>query len=63
MIMDKGYQGSCEIIRDVGPKKKPKGGFLTAEEERQNRRKDGDRIMVENWFGCLSTLWAVMGNR
>ena len=63
VIMDKGYQGSCEFIRAVLRKKTPKGGFLTAEEERQNRRKAGDRIIVENWFGRLSTLWAVMGNR
>ena len=63
VIIDKWYQGSCEFIRVVLPKKKPKRGFLTAEEECQNRRKAGDRIMVENCFGRLSTMWAVMGNR
>ena len=33
--MDKGFQGSRKFIRAVLPRKKPKGGFLTAEEERQ----------------------------
>jgi len=47
--LDSGYQG---ILRLHGnsetPKKKPKGGELTAEEKAENKRLSQERILIEN---------------
>lgn len=52
-IADKGYQGSGEFLRSVVPKKKPRNGFLSPEDEARNRKIASDRIIVENFFGHL----------
>jgi hypothetical protein len=46
---DSGYQGILKFHKNSEtPKKKPKGGELTAEEKRENRRISRDRILIEN---------------
>jgi len=46
---DSGYQGILKLhINSETPKKKPKGGELTAEEKEENRRISRERILVEN---------------
>jgi len=46
---DSGYQGILKLHKNSEtPKKKPKGGELTAEEKAENRRISRDRILVEN---------------
>ena len=46
---DSGYQGLSELHRNSEtPKKKPKGGKLTAEEKKENRRISRERILIEN---------------
>ncbi|KAF0685323.1 Aste57867_22743 [Aphanomyces stellatus] len=57
VIADKGYQGIQHAVRAVLPFKKPAGGVLTFDQERTNDRIAIDRVIVENWFGRLKTLW------
>jgi len=46
---DSGYQGILKLhINSETPKKKPKGGELTAEEKEENRRISRERILIEN---------------
>jgi hypothetical protein len=46
---DSGYQGILKLHKNSEtPKKKPKGGQLTADEKRENRRISRDRILIEN---------------
>jgi len=46
---DSGYQGILRLHKNSEtPKKKPKGGELTAEEKAENRRISRERIMIEN---------------
>ena len=46
---DSGYQGITALHKNSEtPKKKPKGGELTAEEKRENRRISHERILIEN---------------
>ncbi|RHZ28019.1 hypothetical protein DYB31_012287 [Aphanomyces astaci] len=61
VIADKGYQGIQRVVRAVLPKKKPAGGILTLEDIRSNDRIASDRVIVENFFGRMKTLWAVCG--
>ncbi|RHY85554.1 hypothetical protein DYB28_003071 [Aphanomyces astaci] len=53
---------NCRAQRDVRavlPLKKPMGGILTFEDLRRNDRITSDRVIVENFFGRLKTLWGV----
>ena len=46
---DSGYQGILKLHKNSEtPKKKPKGGELTADEKCENRRISRDRILIEN---------------
>jgi DDE superfamily endonuclease len=49
LYQDSGFQGlEIEGVRTHQPKKKPKGGELTAEEKEHNRLISGIRIVVEH---------------
>jgi transposase len=46
---DSGYQGILKLHKNSEtPKKKPKGGKLTADEKAGNRRISRERILIEN---------------
>ena len=46
---DSGFQGILRLHKNSEtPKKKPKGGELTAEEKAENRRLSRERILIEN---------------
>ena len=46
---DSGYQGILRLHKNSEtPKKKPRGGELTAEEKAVNRRLSSERILIEN---------------
>lgn len=46
---DSGYQGITAIHHNSEtPKKKPRGGTLTNEEKKENRRISRERILIEN---------------
>jgi hypothetical protein len=52
VFQDTGFQGFCpEGILVMQPKKKPRGGELTAEEKQQNQRISSVRIRVEHAIG------------
>lgn len=63
IIVDKGYQGIKEFLRGIHPIKKPIGRCLTASENRYNRDISSDRIIVENFFGRLMSLWGVLSHK
>ena len=53
LLTDKGYQGAADVIRAVMPKKKPKAGSLSHDDQRVNRKFSADRIIVEMFLaGC-----------
>ena len=61
VLGDAGYQGMANLIPGaVTPKKKPRGGELDENEKEFNKKISKRRIIVENWFGRLKTLWAKM---
>ncbi|OWZ08273.1 hypothetical protein PHMEG_00019215 [Phytophthora megakarya] len=41
------------------PKRRPRGGALTFDEESRNRRVSSARVLVENYFGRMTSLWRV----
>ncbi len=63
VLLDKGYQGAQQYVRAIIPKKKPHGKLLTIEEENWNATVASDRIIVENFFGRLTKLWAVISTK
>ena len=60
---DKGYQGVVDSVRGNCPYEKRPGRYLTLEEEAGNREHASDRIIVENYFGCLCSLWNVLSSQ
>ena len=54
-----GYQGSEGALRSIRPKKKPKGRPLDRVDEQRNKNVCSDRVIVENYFGRLCTLWEI----
>ena len=49
LMGDSGFQGLLDFHKNSEtPKKKPKGGVLTAEEKSENRRISRERILIEN---------------
>ena len=60
VLMDKGYQGSAEMIRSVTTHKKPPHGVLTREQEDFNKKLSSQRILVENFFGRMLSIWNIM---
>ena len=61
--MDKGYQGAADVMRAVVPRKKPLRSVMLLEDVRFNRKLSSDRIIVENYFGRLSQLWAILSRK
>jgi len=60
MMMDKGYTGAQDLLRAIMPKKKPIRGRLTLEEKELNRLIASNRIIIENFYGRLKTLWKIL---
>ena len=61
--MNKGYQGASEMIRCVIPYKKPAHGVLNASQETFNKTLSAQRIIVENYFGRMLSLWNIMSSK
>ncbi|OWY92328.1 hypothetical protein PHMEG_00038723 [Phytophthora megakarya] len=59
VLADKGYQGLDKSIRAIIPKRRPRGAALTFDEESRNRRVSSARVLVENYFGRMTSLWRV----
>ena len=63
ILVDKGYQGIKEFLRGIHPIRKPIGRILTPNELHYNKNVSSDRIIVENYFGRLLTLWSVLSHK
>ena len=63
VLADKGYQGIQEILSSIIPIKRPLRGVLSISDEAFNRRVAIVRIIVENWFSRLCTLWSLLSTK
>ncbi|ETP37585.1 hypothetical protein F442_14612 [Phytophthora nicotianae P10297] len=63
VLADKGYQGLADDFRVITPIKKRPLQQLTLDEGRTNDRIAHDRVIVENYFGRLTTLWAMCSDK
>ena len=56
---DSGYQGISAFHQNSEtPRKKPKGGELTEDEKRENRRISQERILIENVNAKIKNLFS-----
>ncbi|KAE8891200.1 hypothetical protein PF003_g24632 [Phytophthora fragariae] len=62
-LADKGYQGLSSHFRAITPNKKQPGETLSIEQLEENDRIAHDRVLVENYFGRLTSLWAVASDK
>ncbi|ETV77362.1 hypothetical protein H257_08798 [Aphanomyces astaci] len=60
ILVDMGYQGIQHEVRSMQPKRRPQGGLLTARELERNAQASSDRVLMENYFGRICSLWKVM---
>ncbi|KAE8965604.1 hypothetical protein PR001_g28675, partial [Phytophthora rubi] len=56
LLADKGYQGLSSHFRAITPNKKQPGETLSIEQLEENDRIAHDRVLVENYFGRLTSL-------
>ncbi|ETL48551.1 hypothetical protein L916_01859, partial [Phytophthora nicotianae] len=63
VLADKGYQGLAADFRAITPFKKQPLRELTLEQMETNDRIAHDRVLVENYFGRLCTLWAMCSDK
>ncbi|KAG6595899.1 succinyl-CoA:3-ketoacid coenzyme A transferase [Phytophthora cinnamomi] len=63
VLADKGYQGLACDFRAVTPYKRAPSQTLTLEQVATNGRIAHDRILVDNYFGRLCTLWYICADK
>jgi len=63
VLLDKGCQGAQQYVRAILSKKKTHGKLLSVEDENWNATVASDRIIVDNFFGRLTKLWAVISTK
>ncbi|KAE9233115.1 hypothetical protein PF004_g9736 [Phytophthora fragariae] len=63
IIADEGYQELNDTMRVLHPKRSRPTDPLTLKEEETNREISSDRTIVENYFGRLCTLWALVSDK
>ena len=56
-LLDKGYEGLHKYGRFLTPKKKTAQRDLDSDDKKKNNRIENDRVIVENFFGRLKTIW------
>lgn len=59
LMMDKGYLGSNKIIRSIHPSKKQQNKELDRDTKIRNNKIAKNRIIIENYYGRLKTLWNI----
>jgi len=63
ILADSGYQGAQKNYEEIViPIKKPKGGQLNENEKEHNRKLGHDRVIVENFFGRMKSLFGITFN-
>jgi hypothetical protein len=63
ILADKGYQGLADSNRAIIPKRRRPSTPLTPQEEDDNGDIASDRVVVENYFGRLCTLWSLCSDK
>ena len=63
ILADKGYPGAGKFCRITHLKRKPQWAFLSPGDVPRNMFISSHRILVENYFGRLCGLWAVLGSK
>lgn len=63
LLADKEYQGLAQQLRAIHPKKAAPRRRLTSDEERENDLISSDRVIVENYFGRLCSLWRICADK
>ena len=63
-LADAGYQGLTNLVPgSIPPHKKPRNGNLSDQQKEFNKKTSHRRILVENYFGRLKTLWKIMATK
>ncbi|ETV74172.1 hypothetical protein H257_11138 [Aphanomyces astaci] len=56
-LVDMGYIGIQHSLRGIHPKRRPVNGSLDASDLERNHAISSDRVIVENSFGMVCSLW------
>ena len=62
-LVDKGYQGAFEFLCVVLMKKNSPNGALSKEDTVFKRKVASDRIIMENYFGRMGSLWGGISSK
>ena len=63
VLADKGYQGAADELRVLYLKKKKPHKMLSVDDEQDNKDISSDRVIVENYFGRMTTLWEITSRK
>ena len=63
ILADKGYKGAESQARVITPNKKPINGQLSLRDLTYNNAHSGNRVIVENFFGRMTTCWGIIGSK
>ena len=63
VLADKGYQGAADELRVLYPKKKKPHKMLSVDEEQDNKDLSSDRVIGENYFGRMTSLWEITSRK
>ncbi|KAF0718102.1 hypothetical protein AaE_010718 [Aphanomyces astaci] len=58
-LVDMDYIRIAHEVRGIHPKRRPANGALDANDHECNRRVSSDRVVVENFFGRVCSLWRI----
>ena len=59
----KGYQGAADELRVLYLKKKKPHKMLSVDDEQDNKYLSSDRVIVENYFGRMNSLWEITSRK
>lgn len=63
LLSDQIFQGILEVLHSIHPCKKPIRDVIYLSDEADNRKESSDRIVVENYFGRLCSLWILLSRK
>ena len=63
VLTDKGYQGAADELRVLYLKKKKPHKMLGVDEEQDSKVFSSDRVVVENYFGRMNSLWEITSRK
>ena len=63
ILADKGYQGAVDELRVIHPIRTPIRGSLSLADMEFNQKVSSDRIIVENFFGRMTSMFTVLSHK